>query len=64
MTRATIADGLQTLVLRLANNQDTEAPPSGFERHEWAYVKGIASAAIMGLRNRLQEEVGARRHDG
>ncbi len=53
VNRQSIVSGLELLVLRLANNQDTETPPSGFERHEWAYVKGIASAAILRTRDAL-----------
>ena len=45
MTRDQIADGLSLLVLQLANN-DLHLP-SGWEPHEWAYVKGIASGAIL-----------------
>jgi hypothetical protein len=53
MTVQQIADGLNVLVHRLANNMDTTAPPEGFTLQEWMYVKGIASAAILRQRDRI-----------
>jgi len=53
MTRDRIADGLELLTLQLANNQDTREPPDGWQPHEWAYLKGIASHAIWTTRARL-----------
>jgi hypothetical protein len=52
MTRAQIAAGLEAMIDRLANAPDT--PPAGLQAHEWAYVKGIASAEIMRLKERLE----------
>jgi len=46
MTLEKILAGLEELVLRLGNNQDTTAPPDGWAPAEWAYVKGLASARI------------------
>ena len=51
MTRERIADGLEILCLQLANG-DTSVPP-GWEPHEWAYVKGLASASVIQLQLRL-----------
>ncbi|MEP7304187.1 MAG: hypothetical protein ABJA98_01590 [Acidobacteriota bacterium] len=51
MTRQQMADGLEAVVDRLANGQDE--PPAGVSVHEWAYVKGIASAAILRLKDSL-----------
>ena len=48
MTRPQILDGLETIVLRLANAPD--APPAGYQPHEWAYVKGLAAALILRAR--------------
>ncbi len=53
MTTTQIANGLELLVFRLANNQEIQTPPSGLEPHEWAYIKGVASAAIMRTRDAL-----------
>jgi len=50
MTRDQIADGLLRVTLHLANGRDV---PDGWSPDEWAYVKGIASAAIMQLHDRL-----------
>lgn len=52
MTRQRIADGLELLVLQLANGE-TVAAPAGWEPHEWAYVKGVASSAIWNIHLRL-----------
>lgn len=52
MTRERIADGLEILCLQLANG-DTSIPP-GWQPHEWAYVKGLASGAIINVYLRLQ----------
>lgn len=52
MTRDRIVDGLHLLVLQLANG-DTHAPPDGWDPHEWAYIKGLAHAAILGVQGRL-----------
>lgn len=56
MTRERIADGLELLLLQLANPAlagDVTVPPPTWEPHEWAYVKGIASAAIWNVRARF-----------
>jgi len=53
MTRDQIAEGLSILVLRLANSHDVEIPPEGWQPHEWAYLKGLASGEILRLRDRL-----------
>jgi hypothetical protein len=50
MTRDQILEGLSILVLQLANDADV---PDGWQPHEWAYVKGIASGEILRLRDRL-----------
>ncbi len=50
MTREQIAEGLSLLVMQLANDADV---PDGWQPHEWAYVKGIASGEILRLRDRL-----------
>lgn len=52
-----IIDGLDLLVLQLANDADV---PDGWEPHEWAYVKGIASGGILRLRDRLRETAPSR----
>ena len=52
MTRERIADGLEILCLQLANG-DTSLPP-GWEPHEWAYLKGLASGAIWPVVTRLR----------
>ena len=52
ITRSTIVEGLSTLILQLANDADV---PDGWEPHEWAYVKGVASGAIIRLRTHLRE---------
>jgi hypothetical protein len=51
MTRERITEGLSLLVLQLANNQSSL--PNGWDAHEWAYVKGLASGELMRLRDRL-----------
>jgi len=51
MTRERIADGLELLTLQLANGET--ARPPGWDEHEWAYIKGLASAAIWTMRVRL-----------
>lgn len=51
MTRDRIAEGLEELVLQLANGETSL--PDGWEPHEWAYLKGLASAAIWQVRARL-----------
>jgi hypothetical protein len=51
MTRPQIAEGLERLVLRLANAVDDPPPP--MTAPEWAYIKGVASASILELRARL-----------
>jgi len=53
MTRDQIAAGLEELVLGLAKGLATTDTPAGFVPHEWAYVVGFASAAILDLRARL-----------
>lgn len=55
MTRARIAEGLQLLALQLACFQLVDGAPQGWESHEWAYIKGLASAEIL----RLAKLVGA-----
>jgi len=52
MTRDRIAEGLELLVLQLANG-DTVAPPAGWAPHEWTYIKGIASHAVWTIRARF-----------
>jgi hypothetical protein len=49
MTRQRILDGLSLLVMGLANPGTLLDPPDGWELHEWAYVKGVASHAILRL---------------
>jgi hypothetical protein len=51
MTRERLAEGLELLVLQLANGDTTL--PDGWQPHEWAYLKGIASHAIWTLRARF-----------
>jgi len=51
MTRDQIADGLSILVLQIANN-DLHLP-NGWQPHDWAYVRGLASFRILELRDRL-----------
>jgi hypothetical protein len=52
ITRDTIVEGLTILVLQLANDADV---PDDWESHEWAYVKGIASATILRLQKDLEQ---------
>jgi hypothetical protein len=52
MTRERIADGLELLLLQLANGETTAAP-DGWLPHEWIYIKGIASSAIWQVRSRF-----------
>jgi hypothetical protein len=52
MTRQRIIDGLELLTQLLADGNSDERP-LGWEPHEWAYLKGIASAEILRLRDRL-----------
>lgn len=54
MTRQRIIEGLELLVLQLANGQMT-ATPDGWDSLEWVYLKGVASAAVLGLQRRLKE---------
>jgi len=55
MTKAQILDDLERLVLRIANELPAEkATPSPVRDAEWAYVKGIASAEIMRLVDRIK----------
>lgn len=49
MTFDRMLEGLQALVFRLGNRQDTIEPPPGWKDFEWAYVQGIASHAILTL---------------
>jgi hypothetical protein len=51
MTREQIADGLMLIVLLLANG--AAEPPTGWAAHDWAYMKGIASAELLRQRDRL-----------
>jgi len=53
MTRERIAEGLMLLVMGLANPGTLPEPPDGWQPHEWAYVKGIASNEILRLRHLL-----------
>lgn len=53
MTRARIADGLTRIVLILATADLRDDVPDGWEPHEWAYVKGLASGAVIQLRDQL-----------
>lgn len=55
MTRDRIAEGLDVLAMRLSANEGTiiDQRPGGWEPHEWAYVKGVASGEILRLRDRL-----------
>ena len=55
MTIEKMADGLHELVQRLANNVDTTTPPDDWTPAEWAYVKGLASAQILRLRDQLMQ---------
>jgi hypothetical protein len=50
MTREQIIEGLTQLIVRLAIPADI--PPS-YHPEEWAYIKGLASAEILRLRDRL-----------
>jgi hypothetical protein len=51
MTREQITEGLELLVLQLANGESHL--PKGWTPHEWAYLKGVASHAILQVRDRL-----------
>lgn len=53
MTRQRIIDGLDLLIMGLANPGTLLDPPDGWEPHEWAYVKGIASGELVRLRERI-----------
>jgi hypothetical protein len=53
MTRERIAEGLSMLVLGLANPGTLMDPPDDWTAHEWAYVKGLASGAILRLRDAI-----------
>lgn len=55
MTRERMADGLMILVLQLGNQHagDVMVPPPTWEPHEWAYLKGLATAELLRLRERL-----------
>jgi hypothetical protein len=53
MTRERIADGLELLCLQLGNGQTDAMPPEGWTSHEWAYVKGLATGAVMQFRYQL-----------
>jgi hypothetical protein len=54
MTHDHIVAALKLIMLRLANQDDLRDPPPELELHEWAYVKGIASHAILQLIDRLR----------
>ena len=56
MTRARIGEGLELLVLLLANGGDTTTTPVGWMPHEWSYLKGLASACVLFWRGRLLDE--------
>lgn len=51
MTRSRIADGLVLVVELLGHPGPLPDPPNGWDRYEWAYVKGLASGAILRLAN-------------
>jgi hypothetical protein len=54
VTRECIAEGLELIMLLLANGGGVVAePPYGWDPHEWAYVKGLASGELLRLRDRL-----------
>jgi hypothetical protein len=54
MTRLRIATGLHLLITQLANGE-TERP-EGWDPHEWAYVKGLASGAIIELETKILKD--------
>lgn len=45
MNRERILAGLSLLVMQLANGESLQPPD--WSAHEWAYVKGLASGAIL-----------------
>jgi len=53
MSRERIAEGLELLLVQLANS-DSHAPPPDWLPHEWAYIRGLASAGIWELISRLK----------
>jgi len=56
MTRDQIAEDLMTLVVRIGNELpplDDSTLPADIRAAEWAYIKGLASAEILRLRDRL-----------
>lgn len=56
MTREQMAADLLTLVIRIGNELPAEAledVPDVVRQAEWAYVKGLASSAVLTLRDRL-----------
>lgn len=57
MTRQRIIDGLDLLIMGLANPGTLLDPPDGWDEREWAYVKGIASGELVRLRDRLAAAV-------
>lgn len=48
-----IASALGELALVIGNDLKTPPPSTGLTDAEWAYVKGIGSAAVLRLRDRL-----------
>lgn len=56
MTRTRIAEGLQLLVMTLANPGTFPDPPEGWEPHEWMYVKGLASSDILRLAQIVEDK--------
>lgn len=51
MTGERIVYGLSLLVLQLANGESSL--PEGWTPHEWAYIRGLASAAILRMRTEV-----------
>lgn len=52
MTRERIADGLDLIVMVLANAGFIR-DPAGWTPEEWTYVKGLASGELLRLRDRI-----------
>jgi len=57
MTRSEIVAALELLVERISGGAPIEEPPTGLTLHEWYYVKGIASAAVLQLRDNLRRDL-------
>ncbi len=58
-----MVEGLTILILGLANNAPLVHTPDGWEPHEWAYLKGLASGALSRLREHVAREDEGERHD-